>query len=98
MKRTSIAEAAGTSLQGYIRTTYRDLVKFFGEPIQHYGGKTNVEWILKSDDGQVITIYDWKVPRYAWSDNQIFEFNVGGKSEKVLDALFAFFAQKEEKA
>jgi hypothetical protein len=98
MKRTSIAEAAGTSLQGYIRTTYRDLVKFFGEPINRDGYKTNVEWVLKSDDGQIITIYDWKVSRDAWNKDQTFQFNVGGRSQKVLDALFAFFAQKEEKA
>ena len=55
-------EASGTSLVGYIKTTYDELVSKFGKP--NYGpsgdAKVRSEWILEVD-GEVCTIYDWKV-------------------------------------
>jgi len=96
MKQTNTAKANGTSLQGYIRATYNYLVRCFGEPIQRNCGKTNIEWILESDNGEIITIYDWKVSRQAWDNDQFFQFNVGGKSNKVLDTLENFFKEKEK--
>jgi hypothetical protein len=96
MKQTNIAKANGTSLQGYIRATYSHLVRCFGEPIQTNCGKTNIEWVLESDNGEIVTIYDWKVSRQAWDNDQLFQFNVGGKSNKVLDTLENFFKEKEK--
>lgn len=56
--------ADGTSLQGYIRTTYDALVAKFGQPD---GGsdKTTAEWVIEmydeyNDENHVVTIYDWK--------------------------------------
>jgi hypothetical protein len=52
-------EAGGTCLQGYIVTTYKDLVSVFGEPTFEEGDKVTAEWNVKID-GVVCTIYDWK--------------------------------------
>lgn len=54
--------ANGTSLRGYVKTTYSDLVAIFGEP-QRGGDKTTVEWVVtfgRGKDKVVATIYDWK--------------------------------------
>lgn len=81
--------ANGTSLIGYITTTYDKLVEAFGEP--NYGpsgdDKVQSEWVLDIN-GEPCTIYDWKVTetpkgRYKW--------HVGGRSSKVLLPLAEAF-------
>lgn len=49
----------GTSLKGYVRIRYRDLVSLFGKPVKGDGFKTRAEWVLLFEDGTVGTIYDW---------------------------------------
>jgi hypothetical protein len=75
----------GTSLQGYVWTTYDKLVELLGEPNAGPSGdgKVNCEWLLDID-GTVCTIYDWKlssIPKdlYCW--------HIGGKDETVLDKV-----------
>ena len=51
----------GTYLQGYLKTTYKELVNIFGEPhIKNdiRDDETTV-WKFKLDS-EIITIYDWK--------------------------------------
>jgi hypothetical protein len=74
----------GTSLQGYVVTTFKELVITFGAPT--YGeasgdGKVSCEWILQFSDGTVATIYDYKedatpMGEYSW--------HIGGQS---IDAV-----------
>jgi len=55
--------ASGTCLQGYVKTTYSDLVAIFGEPTYRGGDKTTAEWVItfgRGKDKVVATIYDWK--------------------------------------
>lgn len=83
----SYTKANGTHLQGYVRTTYAQLVDLFGEGVGA-GDKTTQEWILEFNDGTVATIYDWKeyeTPEY------LYDWHVGGTSKqavwKVQEAL-----------
>jgi len=71
------------SYQGDCITTYSRLVEVFGPP--HYtesgDGKITAEWIIKFSNGQVATIYDYKMgstpmEEYAW--------HVGGKGRQVV--------------
>ncbi len=76
----------GTSLQGYTKTTLRQLIEVFGEP-EYYGDgdKVTVEWCLKFEDGTVATIYDWK--RYELGTpelDDLMDWNVGGFSPVAL--------------
>ena len=64
----------GTSLKGYVSTTYNDPV----DP----SDKVNIEWCLKFPSGTVATIYAWK--RVPQNRDVAFEWNVGGYK---LDAL-----------
>ena len=83
-------DSEGTSLQGYVTTTYDALVATFGEPNRGAGDKTNVEWVLligvtpvpsSSDltpaatDGVIVTIYDWKQEVLPRGE---YDWNIGG--------------------
>jgi len=73
-----------TSLQGYIRTSYADLVGCFGAPTCDGDGyKVDAEWIITFADGVVATIYNWKDgPNYCGEDGTPVEFirewHIGG--------------------
>lgn len=72
------------SLQGYIKTTYKNLIKTLGEPTMFDGDKTNVEWWFKLPNGNEVDIYDYKQPRIT---HGMFEWHVGGESKQdVIDA------------
>ena len=76
------AETNGTSLQGYIRTTYNDIVKVLGKP--YYAdddNKVTAEWAIKFDDGPVATIYDWKVNKTPMYE---YEWHIGGHSRNAV--------------
>jgi hypothetical protein len=86
----------GSSLKGYIKTTYPDLVKCFGEP--NHGGdggyKVSFEWAIEFADGTYATIYDWKLNESERSDvrrGRLYEFHIGGFNsdsvEKVHQAI-----------
>jgi hypothetical protein len=74
----------GTSLQGYIATTYDKLVETFGEPNGSSGDKTNSEWILKFPDGTIATIYDWKLSQ---TPKDLYDWHIGGHSKKAVGAV-----------
>ncbi len=100
----SWSAANGTSLQGYVRTTYAQLVALFGEGVGA-GDKTTAEWILEFDDGTVATIYDWKELETPMGP---YNWHVGGKRGAMVVALVqdvldgkievvdAFWSMKEE--
>jgi len=55
------AHANGTSLRGYIRASFAQLRELFGEPMGSSGdGKVSTEWHFVGQQGQVITLYDYK--------------------------------------
>ena len=81
-------ETMGTSLQGVVRTTYRDLVEIFGKDTCIDTYKTDAEWELIFSDNQVATIYNYKDGRnYLGEDGldkkDIIDWHVGGKSKDV---------------
>ena len=84
----------GTFLQGYIKATYEQLLKTFGEPHDPNGDtyKTDVEWAFEFADGTVATLYNWKNGKnYLGAEglelNDIYEWHVGGFSEKAVAKL-----------
>ncbi len=77
--------ADGTHLQGFVKTTYDDLVKLFGNPKEgSCDGKTTCEWIIEFEDATVATIHDWKV---NFTSRDLYYWSVGGHSHRVLDLL-----------
>lgn len=71
----------GTSLQGYVFTTYNQLVEIFGLPHKHGSDKTTVEWGFQFADGTVATIYDWKT---NCTPKSAYDWHIGGNSKKAV--------------
>jgi hypothetical protein len=85
MKKTE-KSANGTSFHNTtIKTTINELTRVLGEP--SYTGdfsedKVTVEWICERENGDIVTIYDWKEYRSIGKDEKI-EFHLGGHSQLI---------------
>ncbi len=82
----------GTSLQGYIEANYLELIGLFGQPTEGDRYKTDAEWYIMFDNGQVATIYNWKNGvSYLGDDglpvSQITDWHIGGKHSSVVDLV-----------
>lgn len=78
----------GTHLQGYIEATFDELVKAFGTPCRHDPAteheKVTIEWCLKSPDGIVATVYDWKGYGYQPSPHETYHWHIGGYNSRAV--------------
>ena len=72
-----IINTTGSSYQGYIYSSYEDLLILFGKPIISNDEKAECQWVLMLEDGHVATIYAWK-ENYKTCK----KWNVGGKSKE----------------
>lgn len=62
-----------------------ELRKILGEPeYEDNSGddKTNFEWFMQTDRGDVFTIYDWKEYRIL-DEDEIVEWHIGGHNKSV---------------
>ena len=75
----------GTSLKGWVITTYEDLYNVLGPSKEGSAdGKTTAEWILEGADGTVATIYDWKT---SATPKDLYHWHIGGHTSKSLDLV-----------
>lgn len=78
----------GTSLKGYVTTTFNKLVAAFGEPCVHLAPsqyeKVTIEWKLRFTNGVIATIYDWK--GYGWqpTGDVEYEWKIGSYSSQAV--------------
>jgi len=86
----------GTSLQGYVKASYDQLVEVFGDPTYSETSgddKVDFEWILKFSDGTDATIYNWKDYDGGLTarSNPEYEWHIGGHNaiavSNVLERL-----------
>lgn len=77
-------KANGTSLQGYVTTTFDKLNEVFGEPLYPNSGDGKVicEWVLEWEDGTISTIYCWKLKTVPLGE---YNWHIGGNSQKAVD-------------
>lgn len=78
----------GTSLRGYVETTYDFLKDKLGKPMHETGDKVTCTWEIEFIDKSVATIYDWKTEetpmgKYHWHIGGHFPSSI----EKVQDLL-----------
>lgn len=59
-KLDNYADPIGTSLKNYVEASYEDLEYLFGTPTISDDYKVSGEWVFTSEDGDVVTLYDWK--------------------------------------
>jgi len=94
----------GTSLCGYVKTSYANLVRLFGEPNSEGDEyKVSTEWNLRRSGGGVATIYDYKETNLYDSDGmtvdefrQLPEYNwhIGGNSQEIAIELREFIESR----
>jgi hypothetical protein len=89
MKKANRNKLGGTSFHdSVVVASVNQLIKVLGEP--DYRGnsgedKTNFEWDMELDSGDVFTVYDWKEYRRLDLDEEI-EWHIGGHSFAVTHA------------
>jgi hypothetical protein len=74
----------GTFLQGYLKTSYSELVDRFGKPDEGFDDRILHEWWLTTPVGEV-AIYDWRIP--CEESEQAYSFHVAAKNNEVLSYL-----------
>jgi hypothetical protein len=83
----------GTSYVGEIKADYKDLKRIFGRPLGESGdGKTDAEWEIAFEDGEVATIYNWKDGKNyngasGIAKTKITNWHVGGHSKGVVSRI-----------
>lgn len=81
------ANIDGTSFHGVtIRIDYSDLVKILGNPHSEGDGKVQYEWFFHSDNGRVVTLYDWES-----SGPKPKIWNVGGLIKEDTESFKSWF-------
>lgn len=81
---------AGSSYKGEITTTYAKLVELFGEPSKNSGdGKTDVNWKVEFENGEVANIYNYKNGVKYGNPNieTITEWTIGGYKSVVVELI-----------
>ena len=93
----SESNANSTSLQGYIKTTYDELVSIFGKPKygpNDGGDKVTCEWAIDvsyvdesgDEKTETVTIYDWK--QYNTPFNE-YRWHIGGFDSNAVAVVTA---------
>jgi hypothetical protein len=81
-------DVCGTSFQGYIAITYKELVEVLGEPHHTDDDKITAEWDFKTSDGTIFTIYDYKEDA---TPTTIYDWHIGGHDEKAVEVVRNLF-------
>ena len=88
MQHARTQDANGTSLKGYVETTFNKLVATFGEPCVHIPPsemeKVTIEWMLRFSDNTIATIYDWKGYGYQPTGDEQYRWHVGGHKPEAI--------------
>ena len=89
---TTEIDINGTSLQGVLTATYKELCDLFGKPFDGDGYKVDAEWGVRFEDGTVATIYNWKNGKnYCGAEGkaveQIMDWHIGGVSNAAVDKV-----------
>lgn len=88
-----LKSANGTSLCGYVKTTYSELLEKLGEPLRDFSGdgKVTCEWILDFQDGTIATIYDYKT---GTTPTSLYKWHIGGRGIDVVEKTGKFLNLK----
>jgi hypothetical protein len=76
-------DAVGTSLMGYIETTFNNIEDVFGAP-ERGVEKTSAIWTMTFDDGEVATIYDYNATDTDYGKRK---WHIGGFSPEMVDRV-----------
>ena len=91
MKHTE-KSASGTSFFGDVfQAKPSDLRTILGQPkFETNDGKdkTNLDWIMETESGEVFTVYDWKYYR-PLNEDEMVQWHIGGNSGRITELALA---------
>lgn len=92
----------GTHKQGDLNCSYDEIVSALGFPIilVEQFSKSDYEWVIELDNGNVVTIYDWKIGKnYLGKDGfdkeHIQWWSIGGTEKKDAEFVKRFITSEE---
>jgi len=93
---------SGTFKVGNLDCPYSDLVACFGQPMDGDEYKTDAEWWIQFDDGEIATIYNYKNGHNYLGDDgcdtvDIDEWSIGGKHPEVVPRIMEILAELRSK-
>jgi len=92
MKPTN-KSASGTSYwEDTLTTTVNEIKRAFPDAIDDGGDggyKSYHSFVFETDNGDIVTIYDYKIGPFK--NNDIVEFHIGGASKKITSAAKRVF-------
>jgi hypothetical protein len=69
-------ETNGTSLKGYVKTTFDNIVSKLGEPSYNdMYDKILANWAIEFEDGLIVTIYIYKL---SYIPKEVYNWHIGG--------------------
>lgn len=80
MKKTTKSSGGTSFFNSTIKTSLNILKNVLGEPEWSDNSgedKSNFDWTMENEDGNIFTVYDWKEYRII-EDNEIIEWHIGG--------------------
>ena len=87
MKPTT-KSASGTSFHNTtFEATPNQLLELLGEPYGDYNDgsdKTNFDWTMETETGDVFTVYDWKY-YHVLDMKTVYEWHIGGKGKNITE-------------
>jgi hypothetical protein len=90
----SLEQITNTFLVSEIDLSFIDIVKKLGPAsAKSFDSKVRARWVLKFEDGNIATIYDWKT---AGDIKKVGTWNIGGKSKKVVPYIYQIFDKERE--
>jgi len=81
-----------TCLVGQIVVSYKTLKRIFGKPTDSDGYKSDAEWEIEFEGGQVATIYNYKDGknyngRSGTPKTKITDWHIGGRTKEVVELI-----------
>lgn len=98
-KLNNDADSCGTHLCLEITTSYSKLVDLFGTPEASDEYKVSGEWLFESENGNIVTVYDWKETNLYDEDYPSVEtfrqlpsatFHIGAHSKEIANEFLVW--------
>lgn len=83
------SDTNGAILQGYVKTSLKNLIHYFGPPLQGVENDMFCFWSLEDNKKIVATIYDWKLDNLP-DDKKEYCWHIGGETQRSLDLVSNF--------
>ena len=73
--------------------TANEVIGAIGQPHHQWGDKTTMEWIMEDENGNIVTLYDYKQDAWGFPTSQIM-WSVGGFDKDTAIRFHAWLRER----